>query len=108
MAGNDLNQTGLKEAEDELWGNHIDHEGLSISYEEAVLRVVTVYMNRAQPELHSESELDALPVGSCVRGWDGFKHVKVEDNQWILCVAVTSVPHETSSIELPARVLYRG
>lgn len=58
--------------------------------------------------VRTEEELGALPLGAYVRGWDGFRHVKVEGNQWILCVAATSVPHEASSIELPARVLYRG
>lgn len=56
---------------------------------------------------HSDAELDALPDGSFVRGWGGFKHAKVSGNQWILCVAANSVPHESSSIELPAAVLYR-
>lgn len=55
-----------------------------------------------------EQELEALPPGSYVQGYDGFKHAKVWDGTWVLCVAHTRDSHEASSIELPARVLYRG
>jgi len=69
-----------------------------------ITRVELVPVDWATKEEH----LDALPEGSYVKGWDGFKHVKVAGNQWVLCVAATSAPHEASFIELPAQVLYRG
>lgn len=55
-----------------------------------------------------EWHLDELPSGSYVQGYDGFKHAKLWDGTWILCVAGGPSNTRADSIELPALVLYRG
>lgn len=61
----------------------------------------------AHPVVNSVEELDALPPESYVQGWDGFKHAKTHSGDWVLCVEHTRGSHNSESIELPARVLYR-
>jgi len=83
-------------------------------------RIISAYLAVAQPEVQANSkqnqnlefvnsveELDALPPESYVQGWDGFKHAKTHSGDWVLCVDQTCGAHDSGSIELPARVLYR-
>lgn len=53
-------------------------------------------------------DLDALPRGAIVRGYDGFRHEKWSDDRWLLIVRAASALHEAHEIERPATLLYGG
>lgn len=117
MAGNDLNQLGLQEAESELWGLHDDHEGLSIGYGEAVRRVVTTYLNRAQPMVGTLKELKKLPLGTVVLDDDDDLMQYLPDGEggtcWLRLGDTTyrvggTMCYGPNDVELPARVIRMG
>jgi hypothetical protein len=56
-------------------------------------------------QLTSIEELDALPLHSYIREWDGFHNAKTQEG-WLLIVAGASEPRPSSQIELPATLLY--
>ena len=52
-------------------------------------------------------ELDELPPGSYVQGFDGFRHMKNYGGRWWLNVGdQIQHPHVSEAVELPARILY--
>lgn len=57
-------------------------------------------------DIKTEKRLNEMPRGSYVQGYDGFKHAKVGDDLWLLCVTQEVSPHDVKSIELPAASLY--
>ena len=59
-----------------------------------------------QFDIKTEKRLNEMPRGSYVQGHDGYKHAKVGDNLWLLCVTQDVSPHGAESIELPAETLY--
>lgn len=68
---------------------------------------VEAYLAVAQPLVNSVEELDALPDGAYVQGYDGYKHAKNDEGTWNIVVNHRATPHGSDSIELPALVLYR-
>lgn len=105
MPDTPLNPDALKAAENMFIFMCAD--GYTPKAEDAAESLVSAYLAVAQPEVNTVEELDALPPESYVQGWDGFKHAKTHSGEWVLCVEHTRGSHEATSIELPARVLYR-
>lgn len=103
-----LNPDGVLNAMDTLMAETDADERATEWARKVTTRVLEGYFAAALPEVTSVEELDQLPMRTYVQGADGFKHAKDSNGGWHLIVnRLSSAPHLSGSIELPARVLYR-
>ncbi|MBC7594512.1 MAG: hypothetical protein H7288_11340 [Kineosporiaceae bacterium] len=90
------------------WLDSIDRDASAENEVDASILEDLIKGYRREPEpreVTTVEELDALPLRSFIREYDGFHRLKEIDGEWLLCIQ-SGGRSSSNEIELPATVLF--